>query len=156
MKKINETLPLETTQNNSKNVKHYFLKLLGTERTLLENLQNFCFALSFSNSHKQKLSEIPVLIYLPENTTISDSADFDVYIKEFQKHPFFFTGTNNLLKKSTNTESLNPSLPAFIFNMNQTEIILYIADINKICQKQQDFLENLCPWGSAFINCILL
>ena len=48
------------------------------------------------------------------------------------------------------------SLPLLHFELGRKKVYVVIADINKITKEQTAALEEICPWGSAFLDCILL
>ena len=48
------------------------------------------------------------------------------------------------------------SLPLLHFELGRKKVYVVIADINKITKEQTAALEEFCPWGSAFLDCILL
>ncbi|MCQ2589446.1 MAG: hypothetical protein MJ179_03385 [Treponema sp.] len=145
-----------TTKEKPKKIYKHVLKLLGTETSLLQNLENFFSALSYSNSQTEKLKQILVTLHLPEDSYLNDFPWLQNAINTAQTAPFSFTAAPSSSNVSAAKIQNSTPFPMLYFVLKDVTITLYMADINKIPQSQQAFLEALPPWGSAFLNCILL
>ena len=134
------------------------LKILGTLESLPKNLSNFFIALKMSNQKKEQKVEIPMELYISQTALEKEFSWITQVIEQEKGDVIKINLCSTVFKRKGcgfESEALS-SLPLLHFELGRKKVYVVIADINKITKEQTAALEEICPWGSAFLDCILL
>ena len=134
------------------------LKILGTLESLPKNLSNFFIALKMSNQKKEQKVEIPMDLYISQTALEKEFSWITQVIEQEKGDVININLCSTVFKRKGcvfESEALS-SLPLLHFELGRKKVYVVIADINKITKEQTAALEEICPWGSAFLDCILL